>query len=589
MGDVMLTVTPWIQHNAPQVDPAWAFAEAQRKRQRNIPDPPPRVYGRKEKFKAVMKDFFATTKDSQAKDIFEHTHTWEEVRAEAQKALELRYEENRKKNFLRRSIRVMGDVTSRLEFLTALVPSGDYMGVLCGGLKLVYRAANRMSTIRDLILGSLDSLSQPIEDVSPYLYTYSWSETLLEKAHDLYICILDAVEEITHWITKKRGALRGVLEAGKAIVQQDDYGAQLESAISTTVTEKANAFEKAVKSCLSIEVHDMGRNVVRIGQGQDAIRGDLKPLLQAAASWERCEAILRDYMRQIQPILAYHAAMASQATRVPITIQQLLTALHVTDPFPKVNIVDHMVCIITTERRKVLLAGGALGVGAEDQVTGALRDVRFRNWLQGMSSQVLVVSNMEQDILQEEPASPLTYMCSVLLKSLAPSEPVIPIAFFCRQHCNTQDSQTGVLEMMRSLIDQLIITLAESNSLDLSFLVEEHLHTIARQDVTILCHLFAEVVKRIPSGVVICIIDGIDFLSNFIHMPWLDVVMRFLYDLMGIVAGSRSNLVFKILVTSHRGASLASHWFPYRVELPMHRNEMINNVGLGTREMQSIF
>lgn len=62
-----------------------------------------------------------------------------------------------------------------------------------------------MSTIRDLILGSLDSLSQPIEDVSPYLYTYSWSETLLEKAHDLYICILDAVEEITHWITKKRG------------------------------------------------------------------------------------------------------------------------------------------------------------------------------------------------------------------------------------------------------------------------------------------------------------------------------------------------------------------------------------------------
>lgn len=97
-----------------------------------------RVNGRKEKFKSVMKDFFATTKDSQAKDIFEHTHTWEEVRAEAQKALELRYQENRKKNYLRRSIRVMGDVTSRLEFLTVLVPSGDYMGVLCGGLKLVY-------------------------------------------------------------------------------------------------------------------------------------------------------------------------------------------------------------------------------------------------------------------------------------------------------------------------------------------------------------------------------------------------------------------------------------------------------------------
>lgn len=73
--------------------------------------------------------------------------------------------------------------------------------------------------------------------------------------------------------------------------------------------------------------------------------------------------------------------------------------------------------------------------------------------------------------------------------------------------------------MMRSLTDQVIITLAETNILDLSFLVDGHLHTIARQDVTILCHLFAGVVKRIPSGVVIYIIDGVEFLAiQFIYL-----------------------------------------------------------------------
>ncbi|PYH59538.1 uncharacterized protein BO96DRAFT_409840 [Aspergillus niger CBS 101883] len=97
---------------------------------------------------------------------------------------------------------------------------------------------------------------------------------------------------------------------------------------------------------------------------------------------------------------------------------------------------------------------------------------------------------MEQDILQQNFSSPLTYMCSVLFKSLDPTIPIIPIAFFCRQHCNAQDSQAGVTEMMRSLIDQVIINLAETNSLDLSFLVDERLHTIARQDVTILCRPF---------------------------------------------------------------------------------------------------
>lgn len=191
---------------------------------------------------------------------------------------------------------------------------------------------------------------------------------------------------------------------------------------------------------------------------------------------------------------------------------------------------------------------------------------------------------MELDILQENFSSPLTYMCSVLFKSLAPIIPVIPIAFFCRQHCNAQDSQAGVTEMMRSLIDQVIITLAETNSVYLSFLVDGHLHTIARQDGTILCHLFGEVVKRIPSGVVICIIDGIDFLSNSIYLPWMNVIMWLLNDLMGVVAGSRSNLVFKML-----GASLASQWFPYRVESPMCRNEMMSGICLITKEMQSIF
>ncbi|PWY66995.1 hypothetical protein BO83DRAFT_410341 [Aspergillus eucalypticola CBS 122712] len=586
MEDSMAIVTPWMKHNAPRIDPAWAFAEAQRKRENNIPDPPPHVQDRKNRFKSAMRELFQTTSDSQAKDIFEHTHTWEEVRAEAQKALDLRYKSNGKKNFLRRSIRSMGETASRLEFLTALVPSGDYMGVLCGGLKLVYNAANRMNAVRDIILGSLETLSRPIEDASPYLYTYSWSETLLEKANNLYICILDAIEAIMKWISKKRGVFRGMLEKGKAVVQQDDYGAQLEATIGASVDEKAKAFETAVKSCLSIEVHDMGQNVVWIGQGQDAIRGDLKHLVQAAASWERCEAILRDYMRQIQPILAYHAAMASQATQACITIEQLLTALHSPEPFPSTDIIHRTVGIITTERRRLLISASLLGVDAEDQVTGVLQDSRFRNWLQRMYSQVLVVSNMEQDILQESPISPLTSMCSVLLKSLTPSEPVIPIAFFCRQHCSTQDGLAGVREMLRSLINQLTLTLAESNRLDLSFLLEDGLDAVRKQDVMFLCRLFAEVVKRIPSGVIICIIDGIDFFSNQIHLPWLNVIMRFFNDLMGFVTGS---LVFKMLLTSHRGASLASQWFPCRVELPMHRNEMLNGIGVIMREMQSIF
>jgi hypothetical protein len=41
-------------------------------------------------------------------------------------------------NPFRKTMQAVGNLASRLEFLTVLIPNGDYMGVLCGGLKLVY-------------------------------------------------------------------------------------------------------------------------------------------------------------------------------------------------------------------------------------------------------------------------------------------------------------------------------------------------------------------------------------------------------------------------------------------------------------------
>ena len=48
----------------------------------------------------------------------------------------------------------------------------------------------------------------------------------------------------------------------------------------------------------------MGRNVVRLGQGQDEMIGDVKNIikhLEASASLERVEAILKDHYKQLQP------------------------------------------------------------------------------------------------------------------------------------------------------------------------------------------------------------------------------------------------------------------------------------------------
>lgn len=89
-----------------------------------------------------MSQYFSRCKDKEGHKIFQTANTWEAVRKEAELALD-NYENRGKswRNPLRRSMRLVGGVSSRLEFLTVLIPSGDYLGVLCGGLTLIYNVS----------------------------------------------------------------------------------------------------------------------------------------------------------------------------------------------------------------------------------------------------------------------------------------------------------------------------------------------------------------------------------------------------------------------------------------------------------------
>jgi predicted HD phosphohydrolase len=84
------------------------------------------------------------------------------------------------------------------------------------------------------------------------------------------------------------------------LVQGDDYGKELEDAVTTAVREKASAFEAAVRACLSIEVHDIGLNVVRVGKELGQMQGDMTKLLHSNASAQSLEKLLRDQLSQCE-------------------------------------------------------------------------------------------------------------------------------------------------------------------------------------------------------------------------------------------------------------------------------------------------
>jgi len=69
-----------------------------------------------------------------------------------------------------------------------------------------------MDDLRSMILDSIDTLSLKVEETTAYAHTFAFEPQVREKRDELYIAVLDAVEEITKWIGKtKRCTLQGLI------------------------------------------------------------------------------------------------------------------------------------------------------------------------------------------------------------------------------------------------------------------------------------------------------------------------------------------------------------------------------------------
>lgn len=142
----------------------------------------------------------------------------------------------------------------------------------------------------------MDSLGSEIEFTHVFVWEYAWkSENLRNCTEDLYIAVLDAVQAIIKWIGKSKGCMclcpvsmfrflsaadfslvqRRVIEVGKALVQQNEYGKDLETYVKTNVEVKVKAFERAIRACLSQQVGGIDANVVNIGKIMQIANGKL--------------------------------------------------------------------------------------------------------------------------------------------------------------------------------------------------------------------------------------------------------------------------------------------------------------------------
>jgi hypothetical protein len=266
-----------------------------------------------------------------------------------------------------------------------------------------------------------------------------------------------------------------------------------------------------------------------------------------------------------------------------ITPQTLLAILDLAPLDPTIGVSGQVLERLHAERDFVFFFGSSLNPHRQSRISFLLQDGKFQDWFKSLRSQTLVINGMDFASQPDEMVSPLSYMCTMLAKTVTQLQHAYPIVFFCRLHTDPDDKLHGASGMMRSLIVQLVLALADTA--DLSFLSNADMEAIQTRDVYVLCQLFDEILKRVSTAIVFCMIDGVSWFENEIHVQGMHTAMQSLNSLVEAVEATGSGLVFKLLVTSPIANEYCKYWFPNRVELTVPGEFSMDSQGFGNMRM----
>ncbi|KAK5991555.1 hypothetical protein PT974_09839 [Cladobotryum mycophilum] len=591
-----------IENNDAEYDPAWAWKQAMKKY--TTPPASASLETRKHTFVRFMNSFLLGYKEKDVKAVrFDGSMTWADVQKEATAAFDEYTRQGKSwRHPFRSTGRAFGSVACRIEFLFQLIPSGDYFGVLCAGLTLVYNAARRKREIRGMIIRTLDSLSELIEGSKSFIQMYTWNDELKQRTEDLYIAILEAVEGITEWL--KQSPLGKAL---KSFVTQSDYGTKLEEKLSRNIEDKAALFSAVIAQCLHAAVNTTHHNVLTLGKRVEHIDGGISSVnerlnevgsdvnhglstvhqgLERLRLHER-ERKQAEFIQQLNMnMFNIGNLLMYQQAPLTVTILQLLALLSLEHLNPSDNYLEQKLERIRAEHDFVIFHGRQLNPQHQAAVTFVMQNPLFQEWFKSMASQTLVVHGMDSNFNPAEMVSPFSYMCAMLAQTTGRHNHLHPLAYFCRLHLDTRDAAQGPNGMIRSLATQVLLALASMHqNPGLSFIGYAEIQAIQAQDLPSLCRLFEELLKRVWVGIIFCMLDETPWFESDTYVSGMHAVMQFLNSLVEAVERSQSGLVFKLIITNPLTSQYCQNWFPNRVEIFAPASGLLEGQGFNTLSM----
>ncbi|KAK3987004.1 hypothetical protein QBC44DRAFT_352083 [Cladorrhinum sp. PSN332] len=543
-------------------------------------------------FAPAMHQFQASTREPngrrEAGFSIRDAHDWTAVFDQLDAAKEHYFAKAKIKGSVRYVYRKLADnMAPVLLSVTNLAPQTDCMFVtpVLGSIQIVLEAVKKAAEIRKVIEGSFDDLDFMFSEIELYLQTYPDDKNIETASTDIVVAVFAAIESVVGFLTKS--ILKRI---GGAILKRGDYEAQVLEALDSVKSRSLRLLresEGAEKWMLS---EGMKRILAETGQIRQDLKDGFKSIIEPIIkeldakleakmeAWnQECAALLTVIQGLSQPPspnrLPEKAGLEDQKH---ISLQDLLDWIDV----PDVAAGD-MRHIKETRHRWVTPREQAR---AEQLVQSR----QLREWMASTESSQLLVHG---DYEGQRSVSGLTLFCSSLLETLALRAPrFVPLVYFCGMHTDRRaDAYTGGRAIIQSFICQLLCQVEDANDLDIT-------HSLADQgfdetlirigDVEELCCVFAWLVGRLPSGVVVfCLLDGIVYYERNELEQDMAVV---LVTLLRVSDESNTRAAVKVLLTSPSRTVSIRQPFPDHLVLSMEAMAPLDQVASDWRTKRQL-
>ncbi|RWA07424.1 hypothetical protein EKO27_g7677 [Xylaria grammica] len=489
-------------------------------------------------FAEVLRSFEESLPDNLKTQFnLQKKHTWAEVVNEAHFA-EIKYNKKADKESpfgrIRGFFRILRSNSPAITNWLDLLPTeSEYGSLICGGFKLILRAATRMNEIKEFIVGAMAAIPDEVEKAQlliEYNADQDVNRRLYNSVSSLYRTVFDILNDIIGWYKEK-----SLKRHGKAFLYQDAYEKNLETKVETFRTAVSSVRDEA-EICGSRRLQTI----------DESTRESLDVL-------KKLELLLRSH-----PMVDYRTGQfrldSLSMMQVPapkgraISRQSLCEAvLRYDEDVPRNDL-----AIIMHE-------GSGLSLTAQDRIVFIIESGALKAWLLGSKNGALLIRGSPEHVGSDTFA--ISFAAAHLVQSTQKAQRtshIIGLFWFAKQHQNRRsDADANVHGVMRSLIGQLVHAYG---NFDLHFIKRSHAVAIREDnDLKTLCDVFDNLVFQLPrKTITICVLDWLACLE-YHEKHNVDYLVK---RLLSIVRHSNENgSLFKLLLTHDGGAFWAASTF----------------------------